>query len=617
MSPLLQTLLPFKGESLKSFLMRLSMENGYESILWIYQLSNLTRRSTYYLSPKNSDLFELGALVGLESGVLWDLTFVNEFDDYLSNDYYTKLIYNCGISSIHSKICPVCIGENSYEQKLWDLNINIACYKHNVLLINECCNCHNLISSNRYSIEYCNCGYPLREFPTIQAPKNLIEISKLLHYSSTKKFTSSNNNNPLHNLSLKHIVSLLTFFSRQMAIYFDYGEFGNKIPTLDNKYQQLLIDTYNVFIDWPNNYYSLLNKIQNLRRDQKGAILQLSGIYKGIHRKFALPIFSFLRDEYYNYMREDKEREYKIVRSKTSLNEESTYLNFVEVTKKLKMKPNTIKKLVENGILDGTYKRFSGQEQVLIRKESIENYYKFIEANLRLMDVASYLGINTSRVIELEKQGLIKALLGPENGFKRWLFSKGSVQALLTNLNQLVCNEVNGEVNNEERISFNQTLKIASGYGLKIGDFINLLTNNEICPYEKDIQNTGLNQLIFNKTAVVNSLKKWNLLNASELNALEISQVIGENYDYVLMWLNAGLIKSGVKKLGKSCVYRDDLLTFQKTYISLIKLSVKLNIHSTKLRRQLLEQNIKPVFGSELDGGYLYLISDVLDYTKF
>jgi hypothetical protein len=247
---------------------------------------------------------------------LWNMTLINEFGDYLSDDYSTQLIYKTGLSSKHSKICPICIAQKKYEQKLWDLNINIVCNEHNILLINECPKCYNLISSIRDNILFCNCGFPLRALPIMQPHKHLIEISRLLHQSSLPKPASSLNFNPLYNLSLKNIVSLLTFFSKQLTIHFDYVKFSNKLSTRDEDYQQILVDAFNIFMNWPHNYYFFLNNIRNSRLDKKGSRLQLSGVYIGIHRKFTSPEFSFLREEFYNYMREDINRDYKIVSRK-------------------------------------------------------------------------------------------------------------------------------------------------------------------------------------------------------------------------------------------------------------------------------------------------------------
>ncbi|MEK5066107.1 MULTISPECIES: hypothetical protein [Cytobacillus] len=73
-------------------------------------------------------------------------------------------------------------------------------------------------------------------------------------------------------------------------------------------------------------------------------------------------------------MREDNIRNHKLVRSKTTLNEGSNFLNSIKITKLLKMKPNSIKVLVRNGIIEGDYKDFSSHEQLLIPKESVEKY---------------------------------------------------------------------------------------------------------------------------------------------------------------------------------------------------------------------------------------------------
>lgn len=603
---------PQNGESLKSFLLRLSMENHYDYISWIYELSNLKRNSTYLLSPHKSDLIHLSDLVGIPCNELWKLTFVNEFNDYLSKDYYTQVIYRNGIINKHSKVCPICISDDKYEQKIWDLKINLACNKHKILLINKCSKCHNLILSKRNNIEYCMCGFPLGELPRIHANKTLVEMAKLLQQSQKKKNTSvTNNYNPLYNLSLIHMVSLLTFFSRQLTIYFECEKFSNNNFSTSDKFQKLIIDAFEIFMQWPNNFYSLLNDIRSSRMDQKGSRLQLSGVYIGIHRKFSSREFSFLRDEFYNFMREDNTRNHKLVRSKTTLKEGSNFLNSIEITKLLKMKPNTVKVLVRNGILEGDYKDFSSYEQLLIPKESIEKYNALIKENLGLKEVSTYLDINKIKVIELQQQGLIHALLGPETGSREWLFSKVSVNSLLSNLLNVGIDEDDdlGEV-----IDFRNASRIASSYGIKIGDFINLILKNVILPNHIQQLHKGLNQLMFEKSKVEKSIKIWKRKNSCMLNASEISRIIDENYDYVLLWLNAGLIKNNSDNQRKS-VSNKDLLNFQKKYISLKKFSLKMNIHSTKLRRMLLEQNIKPIIGSELEGGYLYLVNDVVKFN--
>lgn len=614
MRTLLLSVDTYKGESLKSYLMRLSMVNGYESISWIYILSNISRRSTYFLSPRNNDLRILEELSRLSSSELWNLTFVNEFDDYLTENNYSKLIYKTGLSSKYSKVCPQCLEEEKYEKKLWDLSINLACHKHGTLLINKCCNCHKLISSTRSSIEHCTCGYALKDLPILQASNHIIEIAKLLHHSSIEKAdTKLFQKNPLQVLSLIHIVSLLTFFSRQMSIYLGYTNLSNKVSTIDKNSQQLLNDTFNIFFNWPHNYYAFLDKLQKNRGVREGgARLQLSGVYIGIHRKFTLPIFSFLRDEFYNYMQTNKNRTYKIVRSKISRNEETNFLNFIETTKILGMKPDKVKKLVENNILDGTYKIFNGHEQVLIRKDSIERYKNLMDSNLSLKAVSKYLGITTKKILELQKEGLIKAIIGPHIGLKEWLFSKESTQNLLTNLLRIDRNDETTSGN--KAIDFSQALRYAAQYGMKINDFINLISNKVISPVNIQKDNIGLNQLKFNIEEVVEEFKKWRLENSNELSSLDISHIIGENYDYIQMWLIAGLIKNNRENQGRNRVSRECLLQFQENYISLNRISIKLNIHSTELRRVLLKHNIYPIFGTGKVGGYLYLKKDVLKF---
>ncbi|VXC34617.1 TniQ protein [Bacillus sp. 349Y] len=611
MGRLLQVPNPQIGESLKSFLSRISMANHYDYISWMYELCNFKNgKSLYRLTPRENDLNDLSNLVGIPCEKLWGMTFVNEFKDRLSKDYYTQLIYKTGLVYKHSKVCPCCINEDKYEHKMWDLKINLACYKHEILLINECSKCHNFISSRRINVEYCICGFPLVNLPKVHANKALIEIAKLLQHSLNMNSNKDETCNPFYELSLNNQVSLLTFFSKQLTLYLDYEKFTNCISTTNKDFQQIIIDAFEIFENWPNNFHSFLNKFRSTRIEKRGARLQLSGIYIGLHRKFTQPEFSFLRDEYYKSINKDKNRNHKIVRSKISLIEESNFLNSNEVTKLLKLKPSTVKKLIVNGVLEGDYKDFSGHEQLLVPKESINKYHALIKNNLRLTEVAAIFDIGVRKVVELQSEGLINALLGPHLGIKQWLFAKDSVDSLLSNLLST------GKIEDDklgETINFTQASRIASFYNLKIGDFINLLLKKEIIPYLIQTQNNGLNQIMFNKKDIEKTIKFYNERTGCVFNALEISRILGVCVEYVRFWIKAGLIKSNKVNQVKK-VHINDLSNFQKKYISLKSLSTKLIIHSTKLRRLLLEQNIYPVIGNELIGGYLYLVNDVKEY---
>lgn len=611
MGRLLQVPNPQTGESLKSFLSRISMANHYEYISWMYELCNFKNgKSLYRLTPRENDLNELSNLVGIPCEKLWGMTYVNEFNDRLSRDYYTQLIYKTGLVYKHSKVCPCCINEDKYEHKMWDLKINLACYKHKILLINECSKCHGFISYRRINVEYCNCGFPLMNLPKLHANKALIEISKLLQYSLNKISIKEETYNPFYELSLKNQVSLLTYFSKQLTLYLDYVKFTNNISTTNKNFQQIIIDAFEIFENWPNNFHSFLNKFRSTRIEKRGARLQLSGIYIGLHRKFTQPEFSFLRNEYYQSINKDKNRNHKVVRSKISLIEESNFLNSNEVTRLLKLKPSTVKKLIINGVLEGDYKDFSGHEQLLVPKESINKYHALLKNNLSLTEVAAMLDIGVRKVVELQNEGLINALLGPHMGINQWLFAKDSVDLLLSNLLSTVKIE---DDKSGETINFRQATRIASFYKLKIGDFIKLLLKKEIIPYLIQPQNNGLNQIMFNKSDIEKTLKFYNERTGCVFNALEISRILGVCDGYVRFWINAGLIRSNSENQVKK-VHINDLLNFQKKYISLQSLSAKLNIHSTKLRRLLLEQKIYPVFGNALIGGYLYLVKDVKEH---
>lgn len=259
-------------ESLESFLLRLSRENGFSTYtemstvlkLWMQSHDHdaggafpieLSMVNVYHANRSSS--FRIRALRLIEHLTeqtplkLVELALVHSSAHFGSN---IKAVHRTGVDvpkqflRTHSiPVCPKCLQADGYIRQLWHYQPYTACHIHHCQLIDHCPACGaELDYLKNESIEVCECGFHLCYSECIEASIEQIQLSQLIADDLFKE-----TQNPLlatANLSFR--------FGALFWYYYRYQEQQAK----NNDINQIFNSVIAYFANWPANFYAELEQ---------------------------------------------------------------------------------------------------------------------------------------------------------------------------------------------------------------------------------------------------------------------------------------------------------------------------------------------------------------------
>lgn len=282
---------PEKNELFSSWLIRLSFEHRIKSHTFskfYFDGQPIWNRDIDKLFPNNITINILRH-TNLSFNEIRQM-FLESYRDIIFNNRdfnsYTPGILNLGIYHRKRKqygllCCPSCLAKDIvYYKKEWRLFFSIACYECRCLLIDRCPECEKPIAFHRLETESKKdilkkslyqcwyCGYDLRKAINTIAEKSIImQYQKYINNSIENQYNditqySFQYFSILHHLSIK----LLSSSKRSDRIkeiteqYFNYSFEGkNKIHyDLDDR-KIVLIHSYLILKNWPNNFYKIFS----------------------------------------------------------------------------------------------------------------------------------------------------------------------------------------------------------------------------------------------------------------------------------------------------------------------------------------------------------------------
>lgn len=202
-------------ESLESYFLRLSQENGFERFYllsgvikdWLHTTDHaaagafpleLFRLNIFHASRSSGLRVRALQLVDrLTDGAPFRLLQLALSHSAISFGNHHKAVHRSGVDIPlcfirTSKIpcCPDCLRESAYVRQCWHFKPYVACHSHGGRLIDSCPACgeslNYLVSE---LINYCQCGFDLRTASTVPAQPDEIQLSALAYGCS---FESSN-----------------------------------------------------------------------------------------------------------------------------------------------------------------------------------------------------------------------------------------------------------------------------------------------------------------------------------------------------------------------------------------------------------------------------------------
>ncbi|HFQ5355575.1 TPA: TniQ family protein [Vibrio vulnificus] len=202
----------YSDESLESFLLRLSQEQGYERFshfaedIWFDTMEQheaiagafpleLNRINIYH--AQTTSQMRVRVLIHLENQLK-----LNNFGALRLALSHSKAQFSPEYKAVHrlgadypfvflakrfTPICPLCIGEAPYIRQQWQFISHQACEHHGCKLVHHCPECHSRLEyQTTESISQCECGFELRNSPVEDAPVAVLLVARWLSGHDSK-----------------------------------------------------------------------------------------------------------------------------------------------------------------------------------------------------------------------------------------------------------------------------------------------------------------------------------------------------------------------------------------------------------------------------------------------
>ncbi len=463
---LLRRIVPYPDESLRGYLIRLAQVN-HTTPRKLYRLSSLfagVDPKSLLMTTGKADLSNLCILTNLEEQRLLDLTFFNQLGKYANEEEaILRHISSFGTcSTAFCQVCPLCLFEQPYHRKIWEIRSVTTCFIHHCRLITNCPHCHKFISPIRHVVTHCsNCKYDLREGGIIKVLEYEAQLALTLNHKLFPSYSSKSLlPDEFSDLSFRHFLFMHVLFC---FYFYQISSYKHNVHYLEvfkpAHLHEIAIKTYQMFNAWPRSYYSFLNDYRNVQKKYNSSILnEFGSFFIQVIKHFDSNDFKFVLIATRNYCEEEKIKSVDLKRTKKKIE------NFINPVDPKIMKIH----LTQNN----------------------DEYISFKTAE-------SILGIPVYLIRDLMLLGEIKVVRG--NKDYRYCAMESIEKLKIIFERSIPTNRKND--GNEDIVAF-QNIKKVLNYRLRVSQFIALIINNKIQSCSIIETETGFRRLVFYKNEV-------------------------------------------------------------------------------------------------------------------
>lgn len=395
MQPLVVTGAIHRDESLPGYLLRLSHANGLPPS-WLLERASLAKGFEY--RPASFEL--LARLGGSNSEALEQSSFASDEDGKL-HLFGGPRVARPHLLTRGARVCPACLDERGYIDRLWHLRGYAACHRHLTLLIDQCASCGELLSSQRRRLNQCDCGHV---WDTAEgAPSSAVDVAGRLAMAASKEAAAQ----PRQSLAEQLTV----------AWFFGCSEIANPrqrgaaawAPASVATSVEVLRHGASFVTDWRGSF------------DQWArSRFQAQGERIGLHSHFGREL-TRLRNTFGQTCPFviDEVREYFSLHWQGYLLRRNSYfctgpkvVRFVtssEAARTLGVRSRRIWEMVEAGQLVASERSAGTRTYRVIRADGVETLRRYFAALLTPAEAALVLGVSLSRFRSLERAGHFKA----------------------------------------------------------------------------------------------------------------------------------------------------------------------------------------------------------------
>jgi predicted site-specific integrase-resolvase len=568
---LVRTSSPNVDESFIGYLLRLTEVNRYERLSWILRLAEIENPSPAGFSFALSDSLNttpLARLTGVDESRLAALLYVPVITstERRRGDYsvFGSQVPHNLIRLKSPKICPACLKESNYIRKIWELAPVTVCPLHECLLVDECPNCGKPISWNRNEVSQCCCSCDWRDTGSMPVTQNHLRVTRqIFKLCGLPPFDKWNGlikaKNPLSTLTVEDFIRTLSFVARHQNTTFKTQAVSSLISKRVDDLHATLSNACEVFDDWPERYYSFLERVraqQDQTKLKSGIESDFRNLYHGLYYQLLGSQFDFMRTSFEEYLITQWDGGHvRPNKFNANLFEKRKYISKQEVCRRLHVELAWVDGLIEEGIIH-TVIRKRRKSLTLIEAESLHrliNTFKKIRAAVKVKQLP-----HASKSVDLI-----------------------------------------------------EAVKILKRGSIGIGHLIKLILNEELLPCAKNPKE-GLNCLRFTKETIMDYLKGQLLAfrGGDNLYIPEAAKLMGLSSQGAYFLAKKGIIVTQ-PSIGDN---RPHLLVTRKTteqfnhkYISSARLSKEVKLGPYYLTKLLRERGVEAESGPTVDGGIQYV----------
>lgn len=391
-------LAPQAFESLKGFLLRTAIANGYRDPKWILEAANTSAKSLNC----SADLGQLSSVLDVK------LTEI-ERRRYLVDDPIVRVAGN-QISRSHldprgSKICPACISERGYVDIRWDVSLWAACPRHAVALIERCTSCGRKVTWRRRALNVCDCGSDFAR-QLVAAPQEAVEFVEEMD----RRFNWCDGEQRWELNDALEMVWLAATYSRESVA--SRRRYASR-PTVRDALQ-ILSDYGDIVLTWPDGLHRWLSQ-QRVNDPERTGI---HADYGPVLRKIQLrcrpdnPAIPEVRKHLANSGIVLKHWSFFY-----SSRETQDVISGAEAAKLLRVRNVGLNDLVREGVIRGETRRGGGRSILTVSRNSVEDLIERFNSGLTIKQVSTRLGLTKHQIEKLFYSKIIESLpkLGKKN----------------------------------------------------------------------------------------------------------------------------------------------------------------------------------------------------------
>lgn len=656
------TILP--GESLSSFLFRLSLLNNYEAPS---NLSQLLQQGVDK-SAVNKDRIALPLRIETYQR-LSELAHVEPSDLYIaSTHHFASILTPPNIPLDHIEIsdgnfmpllalslaskqlrpvgagqfCPLCLRESAYHRLVWMPIAVSACLEHSCLLLDRCQQCNKKVDIREIVETQCRkCKSNLAEAKTLLLNNNIGLFSQRIIQSWLMEDASPDDTTPflpsrvpraLYRVAdgLQWAIRALTWFDWP---YLHRIAGNSQNPIFQQSSRQNMITSYEShllyttafkgLINWPEGFYELLQAYQTQFQSDKllngGPKADLGNLYtQWLQDYWQHPAFEFVHKAFEGYFT----RHYSLSSSVARTNicqenldvaEQLAYINASEAARLLGTTPKTVSALIKAEKLSYQVPTSPSERQYrLLLREEVLRLREQWNTEVARQEAAAYLGISEKLIIDLVQVGLLSARRGPAANSSHWRFSKSELARCLECVSKHVSDLATG---GEKALLLDLPAASRLSFVVRVNAAMILaqVAEGKLQAYRRKHQALALGTLLFDRSDILNCVEivKYN---NHWLSRKEVTQRLKVKDGTLARWVKVGLIFP-VQTFGNIQYFNGELVEkFIAEYITSEEAAKLLGINKLTIQKwaRIGRLDMVCVSGPNIDGHHSYLF----DRTK-